>query len=1448
MADKYVLGEREEEYVLGEREEEYVLGEREEEYVLGEREEEYVLGEREEEYVLGEREVDDSLSAAEEEYVLGEREVDENLPEYIQNREGEYEGFFTELGEGVVSGGIGIGQGIAELGASAFDLVADTDYASSITQSADDLRDRLGVDPEGIAGAIGEIGVQFVLPGMAAVGAVSKLSKLGRIARASKAKPNLIGMSRSQKLGLLAQQSAAAGLTDAVVATDNIRTISDFFDGGPLTTDQAIGLTGRDEAARRLLNKLKIGTEGMAAAAALPFAVGKAVSTTGKVLGATGKVVASTGAAQSVGKVAVAAGEKVGKKMADIEARIMDPTGSVSSFENFAYTVRASLSPRGNLPQEVAEEMSFIPGMTEAQVRVVGQRFARFDKELNKFEKSLPKARLSEFHRQEMYDTLFEYLSTGTASVLNRLPQGAQKPASLMRSQVNDLGTDIKNSNILNQMDEITPAKGQPSADQIRNLIDTNMDSYLRRRYRMFTDASYKPDAQTLEVGRQGFLSNPRETLRELKFIIERGGEEAASKARALLNPEESALLSTTVTPEAAEQAMEGFLRRHSPKARMETEVKTVAKDRLNVSLLNDRKQMQEFERRLLGEVKDAREAVLGTVSDLAGFRAIDQFHGKVARLAQEDKGIGKYFVSPDKVAPQGYATLSGKEFGVLEGYRVPQRMAKDLTRQAVGQEEGLSMAMRATYGSFLKMKGLSQFAKTVLSPITQIRNVTTASAFALAQGNVGRGANLGESLHIVLKDIAKEGDEALMKELVELQDLGVIGAQAQLKELQELITKGMSRRDATTVEGIEVGAEFGNILRQGTLGDFYNSAAKKIRPVTDKLTDFYQGGDNVWKIYNYKFEQSKLSNALRGMELPDQIKTLNTLGARLADDASEEMVERAIRDQSADIVRNVVPNYNKAPEFIRSLRKAPVGNFVAFPYEIYRTGFNTIERGLKELSSESAAIREIGLRRLTGAATTFAALPAGVSALGYGLTDVTEEEMAAYKRSGAPSWERNSRLVPTGRNDKGQPTYVNYSYSNPYDLLERSIQTVLNEVEIGRQMEYDVGRVVFNAGSQAMLESMSSFIGPAIMTNKVLDISPTAAAGRGGRTETGARVYNPEDSAGDKMAKSFVHVLDGIMPSASPFQVRSGKLEAGRFLRGVTTSIGINEALGIAPEDRQGRDYELGNELMRAFTGITELTVDPARNLGYKGFEFTRARTNASNIFNREANASNATSESLLDAYVKADNARYRVYNEFYSTVRDFRTMGMSDREIRKVLKESKVGDINSIMRNRYKPLSPSEQIKKNMRRVGSFSEYPRLEIRRIQRERRNMEFSSPEPAEDDFSRVFQPIENVEEKRPLSSPRMSAAVPMPAATGPEASFDVSGLAETYAYPGTGNIVMNNISRNSILASAKKFGQTPQQLIETTGLQPVTPDASLLGDDPVSIARNMEIAQRTRRG
>lgn len=61
-----------------------------------------------------------------------------------QKPETESEGTLQEIGEGIVSGGIGIVQGIGELAASAIDLAIDTNYASDVTDFADEVR-RAGV-------------------------------------------------------------------------------------------------------------------------------------------------------------------------------------------------------------------------------------------------------------------------------------------------------------------------------------------------------------------------------------------------------------------------------------------------------------------------------------------------------------------------------------------------------------------------------------------------------------------------------------------------------------------------------------------------------------------------------------------------------------------------------------------------------------------------------------------------------------------------------------------------------------------------------------------------------------------------------------------------------------------------------------------------------------------------------------------------------------------------------------------------------------------------------------------------------------------------------------------------------------------------------------------------------------------------------------------------------
>ena len=49
-----------------------------------------------------------------------------------------------------------------------------------------------------------------------------------------------------------------------------------------------------------------------------------------------------------------------------------------------------------------------------------------------------------------------------------------------------------------------------------------------------------------------------------------------------------------------------------------------------------------------------------------------------------------------------------------------------------------------------------------------------------------------------------------------------------------------------------------------------------------------------------------------------------------------------------------------------------PLGNFIAFPAEILRTGFNTLDTAAKDLESPVQAIREIGMKRLMGGVTAF--------------------------------------------------------------------------------------------------------------------------------------------------------------------------------------------------------------------------------------------------------------------------------------------------------------------------------------------------------------------------------------------------------------------------------------------------------------------------------------------
>ena len=1306
------------------------------------------------------------------------------------------EGVAQEFFEGIGSGLIAIPQGILELGAAGVDLVADTDYASSVTDAANKLREAAGIDPEGLIGKGAEVITQFVIPGLGAASAVSKVSKLGRLNKALQSgKGKLLKregkaaekLTKGETLALGAQQVAAAGAADAVVATDGATTIADFFEGGPTQTDQEIGLSGREEALRRLTNKLAIGAETGAITAVAPAALAGTAAVAGKVLTETpilSDAVAGTARAVQAG------GRAIGSRLEAIEAKraLGEEQGVVAAK---LADIASAFRPRGFLPEQAAEQRVLISGKTDAFVKEAKSILARMDTEMDKVLKTADKVTdgASPLTKQSMFSNIEEFMvspeEAARTRALSELPDAVADQAKRMRGLVRNLNEKILESDYMKILDEIPSKSGRTTQGaKVRREIEKQINTYLRRRYRSFEDAKYKPTDEVMAKAVQGFKENPKAIADELSQIVKKSGDNTPSglearkqMARDLglvldqteLEDAKYLLARKTPTDAQAKMAAEHFLNTHSKRAAVKgVGISRIADYRINPKLFSARVNLPQYKRELLGEITDPKESFLGTISDLAEFKAVDDYFGTIRRLATEtvqneqgeavlkNPGVAKLFRDTTKMSQlerqqlkdQGFKILdeasggdlkkpSEGQFGSLRGFAVSPAIDRELTRTVIGDTGVIGNSIRNTYSAFLRTKGATQFGKTVLSPITQLRNVTTASLFALAQGNIGRGSNLGESIRLTYDNLFTDvSSEQALKNFTELQELGVVGSQAQLRELQDLISKGLGYAQ-NEINGIEVGRKFGNSITDTKLGSFLGNVGKGAE-------NLYQAGDDVWKIYNFNFELNKLKNAYRAD------------GIQVADDV--------LKQEAARIVRNTVPNYNMAPEVIRTLRRAPVGNFIAFPYEILRTGANTIARGIDELASESESIRKIGLRRLTGAITTFGALPAGLSAAAYELSGVTEEQMKAFQRSLAPSWEKNARLLPTGIDkETGLPLYVNYSYSNPYDMLEKIAVAALNKAEQGKIEGKNGAQITFEAANESLKELLAPFTEEAIITAKLRDVLDPEAetigarqagqlvGGRAGQTVTGARVYNPEDSAGDKLAKSFVHIVDGIIPSIIPIDARSGEIEASRFARGVVNGLGL-EDMGVSTKDRMNRERELSKELARAFSGITENPIESTA-LKFKGYEFGKARQNANNIFTTVSNRANASSDDFLNAYITANEALFRVQSRMYNIMQDMKTIGMSEQQIRRTFREAGIGGYKKILQGKFDPIDISPTVRKNVRR--NELDLPRKEINRIKSELRN--------------------------QPLGTVR----VPEPEADIPEAQIDLSQTTQQSAAPTT---------------------------------------------------------------
>jgi hypothetical protein len=1370
--------------------------------------------------------------------------------------------YIGELGEGVVSGLIGIGEGLVGLGAAFVDVAADTNYGDQVTEAAEAARDALGLDPEGILGKGAEIVTQFVVPG---VGVASKVGKAAMAARKLAGKTG--AMTKAERFALAGKELAAAGAVDAAVTTDGMTTVGDWVDMGPSQTSDLIGLSGREKALARMGNRLKVGAE----SALLGGVAQGALMGAGKAIGGAGKTIGQTEFGQVSAKAINEKLDQAGRGIDTLLERRMlakpNTADELGAFQSKVADIIAFGRYRGYLPAAAATKRELLDGQVNTQVKKAGQILQNLETEIDRFIKKAPEGdgnldRVGIMSKLESY--LTEADDTVKARVLSELPRGVQTNARLMRGHIDKLSNDVLGSNFLKE------TKVLPDGTNIKDLIETNINTYLRRRYKIFEDKKYVPTEESVKVADDFFVANKKATEKELTKLARKDVDNELSEDFLLKNGLERVtgdngieikLTGSKITREAARKARETFLNQYSMKAREKLGGGRMARDRLETGMFITRENVPDELRLLLGEIKDPREAYLGTVADLAQFTAVDDYFGTVAKMARADDGIGKLFRDGNRLSPEqqaglrerGFVKLGGEGglssgvnvvgregelatdlekmigssgWGELENFYVPKPIYDNLTRAVRAEDDLGTKITRGLLGSFLKAKGISQYSKTVLSPITQVRNFTTAAAFAMANGNVpvfGRGGSLADSAQAVFSNIAnkaaptstigkaagkavgigKKDADAVFADIADANSRGIFGTNAELREIQDTLNKGLNLTARDPKNFVEAVA--------GTSGGVREKVARGLGKVSKPLEDMYQGSDDFWKYFNYHAEQAHLRNALKGSSIDEQIAYLskgidpiesdslfkNSVRSKGGTgDLNADYVDELIKNRAAQIVRDTVPNYNKASsELVQLGRRLPIGNFISFPAEIYRTGFNIVKQGLDDMASDIPAIQTRGRNRLLGFTMTTAVVPTAALEIAYATTGVSREEMDAYKRSFAPRWEKGSVLLPLGKTEDGKIQYMNFSTSNPYDVLTRFANRAINEADDAVKQGKDVGQVIEDVALGTLSEVFEPFMSEAMLTEALLDVTI-----RGGRTATGAEVYTDSESFGSRQSKKFLHVMDTLMPNVIPANVSGGKLEPSRFLRGV---LGSEDGM-ITSQDKMGRERNALGEFARQATGVSVLEFDPRKGLEYGAYRLGQQQTDAKRKFNRVTDDFNAGTNTLTDAFQAANNDKLRIDKEYYRLIDDLRIMGLSNSDIRRVLKKNNIGGVKGIMRGKFEPFKVTKKNRQEMRDAGISGKFDNSAVLEIQRQMRNLPL---DPAEARPAPIAP--------RPAQTPMFGVPVNDPPAQTPMFGVPV------------------------------EQGSLPQPTFPvTTARAPGPVNPALLGDDPFSAAANAQIANR----
>jgi len=1330
-----------------------------------------------------------------------------SLEESKKKKEDEEVGFFESALAGVATGLWNIPKGFVSLGAELFDLVGDTNTAKGVEQWFDDVNP---FDDEAEARTIGKITQALTQIGIPAVQGYKIGSKLAAKALQAKKGSKYMSMGKigSKIMSPTAGGVVGGGIGEALVADEDIGTFADMARGTSLEPyaitmmDKEEKESGRQDAYRKLKNRLKFGTEGALFNLGI-IGAGKGI----KALRGSGDKVLDEYSSNSIkqnfekfgefGMSAKGAGPRSTfetkeyydgmKKAANVAA-----TNSVKEIDTslknlgdefydqylntrkginetrtgqeiFRADLQEIVSPTSKNSQRllnpeskarVAKELDAVKQFKELEEELVdlGRELdggkAISDEQISKkllevnskkeiLKSTVPNIEdLSKSISEKGAFTVKDYVEIGKESdafkkILDKVKSVGGDSTKLRDAIVNArLSIDNMSSRLYLQNLDGETAKG--IADNFGRYTTTVYQGFEQKGLLGFN--KYKPTEEIIERSKEKYVKYRIEELQstgrpiDSDTILKEADEEVRKFA--------SKIASDEVTPYDLGNANVSA-----------EELKNV---KIDNSILK-RKVLNPWQEELFGVIKDPSYTFFATVGKQANLNYTLDYLNSIARQGSGPNGFiksvdevedailkSKYGFSREMATARRAELIQKGSAGEKELIELNEQLARANTEamstlsnpnkykkyvnttsvptpldgkyiKAPTYDQILDVTSdwlnKSSVGTFYKYavltpKAGSQIAKTILSPLTHVRNLLSAGAFVAANG--AAFPNYGDIKLLLPQSL---GGSGVAKQAYDLTGKRIFGT---LSKDDETLTQTLLKVGVidSAVQPGETKRLLGDILVDPAAVErgLYNKVPKDVASKTKrgllktyaKLQDAYVAEDDFWKIINWNLEKNRYSEIAENLGLnsdnilkildgdQEAIKALGDNGQAIANYFikraprmdyiksginNQEIYENFLNEVAGNLTRNQVPNYAYIGRTGRALRQTPFGNFIAFPLEIMRTGNNILQQSIDDITSGIPELVGLGYKRLFSFGATIGGVPYGLTEMFKAKNDVTDKEMQALRKF-VPEWSENSTLLPTGRDEDGNLKYIDFSYMNAYDSLIRPFNAVLTQIGEGNLNKESLMKSL----GEGMIESSSELLKPyateSIFTEALIDSTFRRGYGRAGR-----RIWSEEDETMVKIGKGMLHIGKSLTPGSISQMKRLSQAATG------TT-------------DKYGNLYNLSDELPGLWGG-REITADPAKALTYMTTRFGSDLKKDTNLFiGPLLKGGRVDAEDIINKYKYSESRKFNTMKEMYANIEAARELGVPEYKIRqKITRRGIPKDVlNNLFQGVFTPARPND------------------------------------------------------------------------------------------------------------------------------------------------------------